>query len=169
MVSKRRYFPVPIQLETSSTFLWLKSKITISEFHFVHGLQWYTSESLTCCISLIPNQTLALVGCNSHLSQQQILGILCPFHHFANLSSCSTCDNPEILPVQVKIWNDPGTLCIAPPNQVVPYIISFCLGFFSSRALKLLTIYRPMQTLCKQSTPYTVLLFSTTLQSTITM
>ena len=138
-------------------------------FHIVHGLQWNTSESLTCCISLVPNQTLALVGCNSHLRQQQILGILCPLHHFENLSSCSACDYPEFFSLQVKIWNDPGTFCIAPPNQEVPYIIVFCLEFFSSRALQLLVIYRTMQTLCKLSTAYTLFLFSTTLHSTITM
>ena len=107
---------------------------------------------LTSYISLGLNQILTLMGCDSHLSQQQILRLSCPLHHLENLPASSAYDNKEIPRIQVKIRNDRQTLYIAPPNQVVPCRIFHCLDFFSSRALLLPEINRTVQTF----SPYTV-------------
>ena len=94
---------------------------------------------------------ITLMGCDSHLSQQQILRLSC-LYYLGNLPASSAYDNLEIPPVQVKIWNERQTFCIAPPNQIVPCRIFYCLDFFSSRPLLLSEINRTVQT----SSPYTV-------------
>ena len=79
------------------------------------------------CFSLVQNDILALMGLDDHLR------FSCPLHHFENSRHFPVYDN--LLPFQVTNWNGMCTICIAPPNEVVPYKIYYSLELLSSSIL----------------------------------
>ena len=78
-----------------------------------------------------PKSDSGFVWCGGHLSQQQILGLSCPLHHFENTSHCPSCDISKTPPIQCTNWNDRPTLCSTPHSQIILYRIFYCLEIVS--------------------------------------